>query len=294
MQDRNLDSDVLNPTKYIVMFFLVVVVFILAFMSYFRVDAGEKGVHLQNGAIKRVVDAGFYFKIPIIDSVEYISTRVHNKTFKQLSTYSKDQQAAEMDISVTFRIAESEVSKVYSDFKNIESLVRQTIDRHVPNQVENIFGQYSAIEAVQQRGKLTHDIDVAVKESLEGYPVIIESVQVEDIQYSVAYEQTVENRMKAEVEVQTQKQLLEKEKINAEIEVTKAQGVANSTLTKAKADAQAIILSGEAEAKAIMAKTEALRANSSLIELTKAEKWDGKLPVTMLPNSTLPFVDAKQ
>ena len=31
-----------------------------------------------------------------------------------------------------------------------------------------------------------------------------------------------------------------------------------------------------------------------LIELTKAERWDGKLPTTVLPNGTLPFIDASK
>ena len=118
-------------------------------------------------------------------------------------------------------------------------------------------------------------------------------MQIEDIDFSRAYEQSVEDRMKAEVEVQTQKQNLEKEKITAEIAVTKAQAIADSTLAQAKAEAEAVILKGEAEAKAITAKTKALQANSALVELTKAEKWDGKLPATVLPNSALPFIDVK-
>jgi len=31
-----------------------------------------------------------------------------------------------------------------------------------------------------------------------------------------------------------------------------------------------------------------------LVELVKAEAWDGKLPTTMLPNSTVPFIEANK
>ena len=51
---------------------------------------------------------------------------------------------------------------------------------------------------------------------------------------------------------------------------------------------------GNAEADAIKAKTLALSSNPMLIELTKAERWDGKLPTTVLPNGTLPFIDASK
>jgi hypothetical protein len=34
-----------------------------------------------------------------------------------------------------------------------------------------------------------------------------------------------------------------------------------------------------------------LATNVNLVELTKAEKWNGQLPTTMLPNSTIPFME---
>lgn len=264
------------------------------FTGWYTVDAGEKAIQLRNGAINRTVDAGLYYKLPFIDTVKYISTRTHNRTFERLSTYSKDQQPALIKASVTFKVPSNEVENVYLNFKDIEGLAANTIERQVPNQIENVFGHYSAIEAVQKRAQFTKDVNEAIKLALEQYPIVVESVQIEDIDFSRAYEQSVEDRMRAEVEVQTQKQNLEKEKINAEIAITKAKAIADSTLAQAKAEAEAVILKGEAEAKAIIAKTEALKANSALIELTKAERWDGRLPQTMLPNSTLPFIDAKK
>ncbi|OCG56813.1 SPFH domain-containing protein [Gilliamella sp. Imp1-1] len=271
----------------------IVIGLYISIAGWYTVDAGERAVQLRNGAITRTNDAGLYFKLPFIDSVKYISTRTQNRSFNELSTYSKDQQPAKIRASVTYKVPSGEAENVYLNFRDIEGLASNTIERQVPNQIENVFGHYSAIEAVQKRAQLTKDVNDAIKQSLENYPIIVESVQIEDIDFSRAYEQSVEDRMKAEVEVQTQKQNLEKEKITAEIAVTKAQAIADSTLAQAKAEAEAVILRGEAEAKAITAKTKALQANSALVELTKAEKWDGKLPATVLPNSTLPFIDTK-
>lgn len=273
---------------------LIVLFLFICFSGWYTVDAGERGVQLRNGAVTRTVDAGLYFKIPFIDSVKYINMRTQNLRFDQLSTYSTDQQPAQIKASVTFKVPATEAENIYLHFEDVRGLAFNTIERQVPNQIENVFGQYSAINAIRKRTQLTIDVNEAIKKSLEGYPIIIESVQIEDIDFSRAYEQSVEDRMKAEVEVQTQKQNLEKEKISAEIAVTKAQAQADATLAQAKAEAEAVILKGQAEAKAIIAKTEALKGNSELVELTKAERWDGKLPTTVVPNSTLPFVDVKK
>jgi regulator of protease activity HflC (stomatin/prohibitin superfamily) len=112
--------------------------------------------------------------------------------------------------------------------------------------------------------------------------LIVESVQVENIDFSDAYEQSIEQRMLAEVEVQKVQQNAEREKVQAEIAVIQA-----------KAQADAVKLQGDAEAHAINARGKALRDNPALIELVQAEKWDGKLPTTMVPGQTVPFINVK-
>jgi hypothetical protein len=39
---------------------------------------------------------------------------------------------------------------------------------------------------------------------------------------------------------------------------------------------------------AIRARADALRANADLVQLQAVEKWDGKLPTTMVPSTALP------
>jgi hypothetical protein len=97
--------------------------------------------------------------------------------------------------------------------------------------------------------------------------------------------------MMAEVEIQTKRQNLETERINAEITVTQAKAQADSALAKAQAEAEAIRVRGIAEADAIKARGEALRQNAQLIALTQAEKWDGVLPTTMIPGGAVPFLN---
>jgi regulator of protease activity HflC (stomatin/prohibitin superfamily) len=114
-------------------------------------------------------------------------------------------------------------------------------------------------------------------------PVLsVESVQIENIDFSEAYEQSIEQRMLAEVEVQKVQQNAQREKVQAEIAVIQA-----------KAQADAVKLQGDAEAHAINARGKALRDNPSLVELVQAEKWDGKLPTTMVPGSAVPFINVK-
>lgn len=182
---------------------------------------------------------------------------------------------------------------MYEDYGTEQSFVDRIISRQVPTQVENVFGQFNAITAVQDRASLMKQLNDSIKASLKDTPVIIDSVQVENIVFSDAYEKSVESRMQAEVEVQTQQQKLQQEEISAKIAVARAQGEADSQLAKAKANAEAVRIQGQADADAIKAKASALDLNPNIIEYTKVSRWNGQLPQTMVPGSALPFFNVK-
>jgi regulator of protease activity HflC (stomatin/prohibitin superfamily) len=209
--------------------------------------------------------------------------------YDKVTAYSKDQQTAEIRVSVSFHVPPADVIDLYSEYGSIEGLTSRLVDRQVPTQVENVFGQYTAISAVQNRVTFVKDVTTAIRNSVKG-PIVIDGVQLENIDFSDAYEKSIELRMQAEVLVQTEKQNLEKEKVNAEIAITQARGRAESSLAEARASAESTRIKGEAEATAIKARAEALAQNQNLVELTRAERWNGVLPTTMIPNAAVPFL----
>jgi len=160
-------------------------------------------------------------------------------------------------------------------------------------ELKNVFGTYNAVTAIQQRARLNADIQTALQRAIasEGKsPVLIISVQISNIDFSKAYETAIEQRMLAEVEVERLRQNLEREKVQAEIVVTQAKGRADAVRAEAQAQADAIRIKGEAEASAIKARGGALADNPKLVDLVQAERWDGKLPATMIPGSSVPML----
>jgi regulator of protease activity HflC (stomatin/prohibitin superfamily) len=267
----------------------VVLLLSLLLGTWYTVDQGERGVHLRNGAVVGSAEPGLGFKLPLIDTIKKVSVQNLTVQYDKVQAYSKDQQTATIRVSVSFHVPPADVVELYSEYGSIEGLTSRLVDRQVPTQVENVFGQYTAISAVQSRVAFVQDVTNAIRKSIKG-PVVIDGVQIENIDFSDAYEKSIELRMQAEVLVQTEKQNLEKEKVNAEIAVTQARGQADSSLARARADAESTRIKGEAEGAAIKSKAEALAQNQNLIELTKAERWNGVLPTTMIPGQTVPFI----
>ena len=257
--------------------------------SWYTVDQGERGVMLRNGAITGTAEPGLGFKMPMIDKVVDIDVRTRSKLYENVMAYSRDQQTASLTVSVNYRVPIDAVTAVYEGYGSVENLSSRLLDRKVFDESKNIFGQFNAVTAIQDRSRLVAEIQMRLQSAVVG-PIVIESVQIENIDFSEVYENSIEQRMLAEVEVQKVEQNALKEVATAKITVTRAQAEADALVSQATAEAQAIKLRGNAEAEAINARGSALRDNPSLIGLVQAERWNGQLPQTMLPNSTVPFM----
>jgi len=250
--------------------------------SFYTIDAGERGVILRNGKVVGTAEPGLSFKLPVVDSVREITVQTQARVYEKVMVYSRDQQNANLQVSVNYRLATDQVEKIYSEFGGQDGIVTRLLDRQVPEEVKNVFGRFNAVTAIQERERLSREVQESIQKAASNTMLIVESVQVENIDFSDAYEQSIEQRMLAEVEVQKVQQNAEREKVQAEILVIQA-----------KAQADAVKLQGDAEAHAINARGRALRDNPALIELVQAEKWDGKLPTTMVPGQTVPFINVK-
>lgn len=294
---------IINPRFFSTGIIVVVAMVALAsavMNSWYTIDQGDRGVLLTNGALSSVVQPGLHFKIPFLQRVDKISLRQqvvkwgcespNCSNLPAMQAYSRDQQPADMRVTVNFHVPESEVGALYTNYGSLESLADRVIARKAPQEIKTVFGQYDAVSVIQNRAKFNKDVSDAISRVTDG-PVIIDSVQVENINFSQAYEQAVEARMTAQVEVQKQEQNLQQEKIKADIAVTQAKGRADSVKAEADASAYRTKIEGEATADAIKLRAAALSDNPLLVELTKAEKWNGQLPTSMIPGSTVPFLN---
>lgn len=278
-----------NPLLKLSVIALALIIFFLAIGGWFQIAEGERGVVTRYGKIVRVAEPGLGFKAPLLDSVKKISIQDHVEVYPNLEAYSRDQQPATITISVSYRLLSDQVENIYRTYSTQRGVIDRLITRKVLEETKTVFGLFNAESSIRERGRLNAEVREAIQKSVDG-PVLVLGVQIEDISFSNAYERSVEERMLAEVAVQREKQNLEREKVQADIVRTQAAADADKVRLAAQAEADAIRLRGEAEAAAITARTKALGSNPHLVELVKAERWDGKLPTTMLPNGAVPFI----
>jgi regulator of protease activity HflC (stomatin/prohibitin superfamily) len=272
-------------------FVLLILAIIFSASPFFTVEQGEAGVVLRFGKVVSVASPGLNFKVPIMDRVQHMSTRIEKRIYDKVLSYSRDVQEASIRVSVNYHVPFDKIDEVYSRYG--VNYVERVIDPVVPDRLKKVFGQYQAQTVVSERVKLSQQIEDAIKSSVPD-GVVVDSVQFENIDFSANYTKAIEAAAQAEAEVRKSRYELERERVEAEKRVVQAQAQAQQIRERAQADADGIRLRGEAEARAIAAKARAFIDNPGYANLIAVERWNGVLPHTMLPGSALPFVPIPQ
>lgn len=259
--------------------------------SWYRVDEGERAVVLTTGAFSEVAGPGLHFKLPFFQTARFITVRNENMRYEKVAAYSFDQQVAELVLSVNYQINPNDVETVYRLYGSEDAATARVLNPRVYEQVKNVFGQYTAQRAIQERGQMNAAITKALQDATTGSGIQVTSVQIENIDYSDAYEQAVEAAAKAKADIERSKSELLRVEQEAQQKVKQAEAEAEAKKLQADADAYATAAAGKATAEAIRDRGAALRDNPQLVNLVAAERWNGVLPTSMVPNSAVPFIN---
>lgn len=249
--------------------------------SFYTIDEGERGVKTRYGKVVGTVEPGLGFKFPFVEDIESFDVRTVKVGYSDIYALTKDLQKVEVDVILNYQVDALKVEDIYSTLGHNYS--ERIINPAILDVTKQVVGQFTAQKSVDERAIMAEQMSTQLNEELQDYGMLVHQVQIQDVTFSPEFLNSVESRMQAEIEVQKREQNLEQEKIQADIVRTQADARAYDKLAQAKAEAESIDMRGKA-----------LRANPELVGLITAEKWDGKLPTTMPPNGTVPFLNMKK
>ena len=243
--------------------------------SFHTVEAGEIAVVKHLGEARDVRTAGTYFDFWITEKYEYYDAKVQNMSI-ETQAYSKDAQTMSIAMNVQYKIDESKVIDIANQYGTIDMLASR-IESIATEKTKATLSSYSAMNIIETRSTISPLVEQTIKEAVdEEYCVEIVAVVLTNIDFSEAFEKTVEDKMIAEQE----KLKAEYEKataiVNAEKELEVAKLEAQAKIEKAKADAEAQIEVARAEAESVKLKSiEVARALGFAINETEVKDADG-------------------
>lgn len=290
--------------------------------SFHTVEAGEVAVVKHLGEAHLVRPAGTYFDFWVTEKYEMYDAKVQNMDIVTQS-YSKDAQTMDVTMIVQYQIDTSKAIDIANRYGSID-LLAERIKSISTEKAKATLSSYSAMNIIETRSTISPLVESIIKDAVDDeYCVDIVAVVLTNIDFSDAFEKTVEDKMIAEQEKLKAEYEKETAIVNAEKELEVAKLDAQAKIEKAKADAEAQIKVAEAEAKSIklrsievaralgfnIAETEVKDENGIVtaieyeIDFTGKsadevklvteylkyveylEKWDGKLPTVMTDSS---------
>jgi regulator of protease activity HflC (stomatin/prohibitin superfamily) len=121
--------------------------------SWYTIDVRERGVILRNGAFVGIAQPGLGFKLPWVDSVVKMSLETYKLPFLKMSSYSRDQQEAKLDVSVILRTKADGVDDLYQQYGSLQGFVDRVVAPRVNQQTKIVFGRFNAETAIRERGR---------------------------------------------------------------------------------------------------------------------------------------------
>lgn len=243
--------------------------------SFHTVEAGQIAVVKHLGEARNVRTAGTYFDFWLTEKYEYYDAKVQNMNITT-QAYSKDAQTMSIAMNVQYKINTEKVIDIANQYGTI-SLLANRIESIATEKTKATLSSYSAMNIIETRSTISPLVEATIKEAVdEEYCVEIVAVVLTNIDFSEAFEKTVEDKMIAEQEKLKAEYEKETAIVNAEKELEVAKLQAQAKIEKAKADAESEIEVARAEATAVKLKSvEVARALGFNITETEILDDDG-------------------
>lgn len=244
-------------------------IFVSIFWPFTQVDAGHSGVVLNWGAASGTVwQPGLHFRVPIMQKVAIIDTRTVKHEVQALA-YSKDIQTVDAKVALNYHVDSQSVNWIYQNIGRDYEV--RVIDPSIQESVKAATAKFTAQELIEQRPKVKDEIKVQLLDRLSAKHLVVDDFSIVNFDFSDEYEKAVE-----------QKQVAQQDALKAENTLKQVQIEAEQRVAQARAEAEAIKIQAQAITQ---------QGGQSYVDLQAIQKWDGKLPAQMIPNSTLPFIN---
>lgn len=263
--------------KYVKGVAIGLTVLVLGFGSVQSVPEGTRGVKTRFSEVVDVTTPGLNFKIPFIESIHPISVMADAVAITNAEGATKDAQPVHTSLTVRYHIQENQVKNVYSNYSRDGNM-----DNYVGTAAMESFkastAHYGADELIVQRQAASDKMLATLQAKVNQFGLTVTSVDVQQFAFSAEYMKAVNSKVTEE-----QQKLAEENKL-ARIKVEQQQKVVT-----ANAEAEAAIAQAKGKAESVRLESLALRENMNILELRRievakiqAERWDGKLPSTVL------------
>lgn len=257
---------------------LLFVLVLVSSCSFTRVGQGHVGVRVNNvgggaGVSPTPLPVGWYFT-PIGSTIYEYPVFTNNHTWSgddKFQFQDRSGLSVSAGVSIAYRANPSKVPVLFQKYRvDMDGIVSGALKNTIRNAIVSNASKLSVEEIYGvKKAELIEKARADASKYLEPFGVVIEQLTWAG---NIELPQNIQDQINARV-ANEQQALAEQAKV---------------ATAKARSDSMIAAATGKAEALRI--EGEALKQNSNVAELRAIEKWDGHLPTTMVPGSSVPFI----
>ena len=253
---------------------IVAIIWIAAFFSsFFTVQPGEVILVKTLGQLNPdVYTEGLHWKTPFVGRVVTINTR-SKKIEDNATAATNDLQNIGISVSITYQITKEGVLEVYRRFGDDDAIATNVVIPNIKEAIRSVVAKYKADELITKRAEVSSLIHEKLQNKLNEFGLLVSDTNIQDISFSDKFNESIENKVKAEQDALAKKNELEKTKYEADQQIVRA----------------------KAQAETIRIQAEAVKSQwgAEYVQLKRIEKRDGKLPTTQLGESSNMLINVK-
>ena len=179
-----------------------------------------------------------------------------------------------MDVGFNYRVDPYKASKIYLKYRtsDLQSITDRYLRNVVRGTMQDLSGTMTVDSILNNLPYYEHTVATTLTNRLavEGFIVDNYNITHQPIPTDGNLAASINAKIKAKQDAETSKMQLQQSIAEA-----------NKKIADARGDSASKVINSLADAEVIRVKTQSLSANPQYIELIKAERWDGKLPVYM-------------
>ena len=216
---------------------LILIIFILTLpFSFYVVGPNEYAALFEFGKIVSIIDTpGIKYKLPAVNTVRYISKKLHLYDIPRSGVITKDKKSMIADNYVTWRVIDP--VKYIQTLNAVEARACERIEAAVYNAIKNVISSMTQDEVIEARGgKLSTKIAEDSNSDIGMYGIAIVQTEMKALDLPDDNKAAVYERM-----------IAERQNIAASYT---AEGNSEAQKIRNRTDREAAIKSAEAEQKA--------------------------------------------
>ena len=250
-----------------------IAVLLIVLSAAYTVEPGHQVVVKRFGKTHREAFPGLNFRIPIVESLVYNDIRQLKKDI-EIVVGTRDSLRILSKVSFNWRVNPDKLIEIVNTLGDPGNFVNVNIVPRITQASKEVFGQYSASELNEKRGVVAKDISSKLQAQLDGLPVFVTRVYLENFAFPKKYREEINNKEAAKQAVETERQLLLQHEIEAQQEVQTAN--AQNQVKKIIADAK--LYHDEQKAKGYAAVARSLKEFPLVVAEQRIKNWNGVLP----------------